>query len=521
MGPAPFIGASPSRVPAARSLPAAPDRLRRIVLHRWILAGAGVNALGGAIVFLFLFLAAPILLTPEQFREQLALAGIAVGAVLAVVLPLLLRHRRRQFAAATAWLAENRLPTPAEAQLTLAAPWDAARISAAIWTGCAVLCAGLALRATPAAAAYVLCAVLLCGLSTTGVWYLVVEWVMRPLSAGVLDGSSPHRDYGPTITRRLLAAWTLATGVPLVGIATLTIGYLTAAEFRVPRTLAAILVLVTSAVVTGLSLIVIAVRSIAARIGALRAALRRVQQGDYAVRVLVDDASEIGRLQVGFNAMTAGLAERERIRRTFGTYVDRDVAEHILRTESGPPAEEVEVTMMFVDVRGFTALAEALSPAAVVAILNRLFETIVPLVHAHGGHVDKYAGDGLLAVFGAPRRQPDHAERALTAALAIPEAVRTEFGDTLSVGVGLNSGPVIAGNVGGAGRLEFSVIGDAVNVAARVESATRQTGDTVLLTQHTRELLGASPVTLVERPGIQLKGKTAAVRLFAPLDAPG
>lgn len=177
--------------------------------------------------------------------------------------------------------------------------------------------------------------------------------------------------------------------------------------------------------------------------------------------------------------------------------------------------------MMFVDVRGFTALAEALSPAAVVAILNRLFETIVPLVHAHGGHVDKYAGDGLLAVFGAPRRQPDHAERALTAALAIPEAVRTEFGDTLSVGVGLNSGPVIAGNVGGAGRLEFSVIGDAVNVAARVESATRQTGDTVLLTQHTRELLGASPVTLVERPGIQLKGKTAAVRLFAPLDAPG
>jgi adenylate cyclase len=96
----------------------------------------------------------------------------------------------------------------------------------------------------------------------------------------------------------------------------------------------------------------------------------------------------------------------------------------------------------------------------------------VPIVHAHGGHVDKYVGDGLLAVFGAPRRQEEHADQALAVSLEIAAAVEEEFEDRLSIGVGLNSGLVVAGNVGGAGRLEFSVIGDAVNVAARVEAAT-------------------------------------------------
>ena len=95
---------------------------------------------------------------------------------------------------------------------------------------------------------------------------------------------------------------------------------------------------------------------------------------------------------------------------------------------------------MFVDVRSFTTFAERLRPIEVVATLNRLFERIVPLVHRHGGHVDKYAGDGLFAVFGAPRRHLDHADRALTAALELSDAVRDEFGTALSVGVGLNSG---------------------------------------------------------------------------------
>src|SRR5207253_105280 len=215
----------------------------------------------------------------------------------------------------------------------------------------------------------------------------------------------------------------------------------------------------------------------------------RVEEGDFDARVAVADGSEVGLLQAGFNRMAEGLAERERIREAFGTYVDREVADHILREGTSLAGEEVEVTMMFIDVRDFTGFAERSSAPEVVATLNRLFEQIVPIVHEHGGHVDKFVGDGLLAVFGAPRRQEDHADQALAAAYAIDRAVQAEFAGELSIGVGLNSGAVVAGNVGGAGRLEFSVIGDAVNVAARVEAATRKTGDAILVSEHTRRLL--------------------------------
>src|SRR5205085_3643465 len=201
----------------------------------------------------------------------------------------------------------------------------------------------------------------------------------------------------------------------------------------------------------------------------------------------------------------------------FGTYVDREVAEHILREGTSLAGEEVEVTALFLDIRNFTGYAERAPATEVVGTLNRLFGRIVPLIHECGGHVDKFVGDGLLAVFGAPRRRADHADAALTAALRIAAAVEDEFRGELSVGIGLNSGPVVAGNIGGAGRLEFSVIGDAVNVAARVESATRQTGDAVLIAQRTKELLAGTEIRLIERPGLTLKGKTRPVAIYAPV----
>jgi adenylate cyclase len=177
---------------------------------------------------------------------------------------------------------------------------------------------------------------------------------------------------------------------------------------------------------------------------------------------------------------------------------------------------------MFIDIRDFTGIAERASADEVVATINRLFERAVPIIRHHGGHVDKFVGDGLLAVFGAPNRQPDHADQALRAAVEIGRAVAEEFGGELSIGIGLNSGHVVAGNVGGAGRFEFSVIGDPVNVAARVEAATRKTGDTVLVSEHTRGLLSDdAAASLEERPAAPLKGKTDEVALFAPMAAPG
>jgi adenylate cyclase len=492
------------------------DPLRNEIFKRWIWAAVAVNLAGGGIVFAFLVFAAPIVLNPAETRQLLLRSGSALGVFLAVAVPLLLRMRRQRFAASTAWIRQGRTPTEAELRMTLAAPGEAVRVSAMVWGSGAVIFALPSVTDAPAASLYIFSTVALGGVSTSAVWYLIAERVMRPVSARALAGGTAGRWFGPTIQLRLTLAWTLATGVPLLGIAVLAVGYLCGIAFEAQRTFEAILALVVLALVVGLFAILVAVRSVTERIGALRIALAHLQSGDFDARVVVDDASEFGRLQAGFNTMAAGLAERERIRDTFGTYVDRDVADHILRSGAPLAGEEVEVTMMFVDVRGFTSYAEKLHPADVVATLNRLFERIVPLVHQHGGHVDKYAGDGLFAVFGAPRRHSDHADRALTTAMKIAEAVVDEFGGALSVGVGLNSGPVVAGSVGGAGRLEFSVIGDAVNIAARVESATRETGDPVLLSDRTLEMLTNGHGEFVERTGLTLKGKTTPVQLYAP-----
>jgi adenylate cyclase len=198
----------------------------------------------------------------------------------------------------------------------------------------------------------------------------------------------------------------------------------------------------------GLLAVSLAARASADPLESVRRALARVQCGEFDVRVPVYDGTQIGQLQLGFNQMVAGLAERERIREAFGTYVDPEVADYILQEGGTLEGEEVEVTIMFIDVRNFTGFAERTPARDVVAAINRLFERIVPIVHAHGGRVDKFVGDGLLAVFGAPRRQSDHAGRALAAAIEIDRRMHSGSPVELEVGIGLNSGVVIAGNVG-------------------------------------------------------------------------
>ena len=170
-------------------------------------------------------------------------------------------------------------------------------------------------------------------------------------------------------------------------------------------------------------------------------------------------------------------------------------------------------------MRGFTSFAEHAPAREVVSRLNGLFECIVPLVLQHGGHANKFVGDGLMAVFGAPDRREDHAERAVRAALDIAAAVEERYGEELRVGIGVNSGTVIAGTIGGGGRLDFTVIGDPVNTAARVESETRETGDTVLITEEVRARLpGDLQGEFSERGSTLVKGKQQPLQLYAPRD---
>ena len=479
--------------------------------------GLVANVIGGALAYVYLSFISPPQPPPPHEEGLLFLTVAPVYFVIAAVAGYELG--RRQFRPIERWLADQRDPREHERRLVLGFPWRAAAGGAAGWLGAAALFGALTATHHPVVfVGGVVVGILLAGLITSAVTFLLVERALRPvfvfaLAGGVLpqEQSLAMRSLG---TRpRLLVSWALGSAVALIAI---PLAFLGRGDSTGDQLIAPVLFLVVAGLLAGGVLTLAAAQSVSDPIAGLRAAVRRVEEGSFGERLPVDDGGEIGLLQAGFNRMVAGLRERERIREAFGVYVDREVADHILRHGTDLAGEEVEVTMLFMDVRDFTGFAERHSAPEVVETINRLFGRVVPLVHEHYGHVDKFVGDGLLAVFGAPRRREDHADHALAAALEIEAAVRDEFGATLQVGVGLNSGVVVAGNVGGAGRLEFSVIGDAVNVAARVEAATRQTGDTVLVASRTKELLQHPSVELDERPGVALKGKREPVALYAP-----
>ena len=247
----------------------------------------------------------------------------------------------------------------------------------------------------------------------------------------------------------------------------------------------------------------------------LAAGTERVAAGDFSRRLPVVQDDDLGALAASFNRMQAGLAERQRLQAAFGTYVDPALAARLL--EQGDDiftGERREVSVMFVDIRDFTPFAEANTAEDTVARLNALFEIVVPAVVDAGGHVNKFLGDGALAVFGAPNELDDHADAAVSAAVSIHRLVAERFGGELRIGIGINTGVVIAGTIGGAGKLEFTLIGDTVNVAARVEQLTKTTGDTILLTLQTVDALKARPLDLADRGSHALKGKSADVQVF-------
>jgi adenylate cyclase len=211
---------------------------------------------------------------------------------------------------------------------------------------------------------------------------------------------------------------------------------------------------------------------------------RRVEQGDYTTAPADPDATrgdEIGLLSQSFRKMTAGLAERDHVRDLLGKVTSPAIAAELTRRGLALGGEEKKVTILFSDLRDFTPLSERLTPSELLEILNRYFTRMSQIVDARGGVVDKYIGDALMALFGAPLEQPDQAARAMAAALemraALTELNRELFPDseyTLRFGIGIHTATVVAGNIGSPQRYNYTVIGDGVNAASRLESLTRQ-----------------------------------------------
>jgi adenylate cyclase len=475
-----------------------------------------INLIGSAAVLVVAILVVPLPTVADPSHVRNVNAIVAAGYITLAV-PIGAFLGVRGMFGLRRWLIEERPATNSEQRVVLRAPLRLFLLQVALWLGAAGLFGTLnAVYYSGLLGLQVAITIAITGITTASCSYLFSERILRSAAARALAAGMPERLAVPGVATRAVLAWALGTGLPVIGLVAVGILQLTGEDRATPFQLGVTMVVLGG---IGISVGVLAV-SLAARASAdplesVRRALARVQRGEFDVRVPVYDGTQIGQLQLGFNQMVAGLAERERIREMFGTYVDSEVADHLLQEGGILEGEEVEVTIMFIDVRDFTGFAERTSARDVVATLNRLFERIVPIIHAHGGRVDKFVGDGLLAVFGAPRRQSDHADRAIGAAIEIDDRMHSVSPVELEVGIGLNSGVVIAGNVGAVGRLEFTVIGDAVNVASRVEAATRDTGDSVLVTERTRDLLTDRQAALIERVGVTLKGKRETVRLFA------
>jgi adenylate cyclase len=172
------------------------------------------------------------------------------------------------------------------------------------------------------------------------------------------------------------------------------------------------------------------------------------------------------------------------------------------------------VTVLFVDIRGFTSFADRATAREAVDFLNEFFGLVVPIVTTHGGHPQQLLGDGLLGVFGAPMPLPNHADHGLSAARGILSSVEAHFGERCRIGIGVNSGLVVVGTIGGGELTELGVIGDPVNVAARVQDATRELGEALLVTEATRALLETEVPGLAHRGSLELRGKAKPVEVY-------
>ncbi len=251
------------------------------------------------------------------------------------------------------------------------------------------------------------------------------------------------------------------------------------------------------------------------------AAMRKVQDGQLDAHLAVTTTDEFAELFEGFNLMTDGLHERERLRDAIGRYLAPALAEEVMKRGVRLGGQVVTATLLFADIRGFTTISEQLPPEAVVDLLNRYFAAVEPVLHAHGGWINKFGGDSLLAVFGAPVPQTDHARRAVQAALAMRAAL-AEFNQAqaaqgqppLQIGIGLHCGDMLAGNVGSPARMEFTVIGDTVNVASRIDGLNKDWDTDILVSAEAWAAAGADfPARAM--PPVALKGKSQLTQVYA------
>ncbi len=252
----------------------------------------------------------------------------------------------------------------------------------------------------------------------------------------------------------------------------------------------------------------------------LMQAARRIEKGDYDVEVPVVSNDEVGKLCEGINDMAGGLREKEFIKDTFGKVVDPRVRDHLLEGNVDLGGEMKEATVLFSDIRSFTAISEKMEPGEVVTWLNRYFERMSRCVSAEKGLVNKYIGDAIMAIFGVPLELHDHADAAMRAAYCmlheldeLNRELEVEGLPPMRIGIGLHTGRVLAGNIGSSDRMEYTVIGNTVNVASRLEALTKEYDRSLLISESTSGALSGTYGTVCMNE-VRIRGKEEPMNVY-------
>ncbi|WP_372510697.1 adenylate/guanylate cyclase domain-containing protein [Mycobacterium montefiorense] len=320
--------------------------------------------------------------------------------------------------------------------------------------------------------------VLLGGPAAAGTGMLLAQRTLRPIMGAATRGQEPRLAV-PGVFARLVMLWFLVSALPIGVVATLVVlrsyGWLIqkSASLDVP-----ILVVSLAAVLLGLPTMILTSRSISDPIGEVVDAMAQVERGHIDTTVGAYERSQIGRLQTGFNRMVTGLAERDRLRDLFGRHVGADVAQRAIEEGASLSGDVVEAAVLFIDLVGSTQLAESRPPQEVADVLNDFFRIVVDAVDEHHGLINKFAGDAALAIFGVPLRTGEPASAALATARTLGIQLRRL--PVVDFGIGVSAGRVFAGNIGAENRYEYTVIGDAVNEAARLADLAKTSDRRIL-----------------------------------------
>lgn len=320
----------------------------------------------------------------------------------------------------------------------------------------------------------------------------------------------------PGVRARLILMWTMCTALPGAGIVVLVMlranGWIVqpGAPIEVP-----VLVLALVAVVLGLRAIILVSTSISDPVHEVVDAMAEVERGQLGNVIDVYERSELGQLQSGFNRMVTGLQERERLRDLFGRHVGTEVVRRAIDEIASFSGDEREVAILFIDLVGSTQLAATREPHEVAAVLNDFFRIVVAGVDERQGLINKFQGDAALAIFGAPLRIENPASAALATARAIGAELRLL---PVDFGIGVSAGPVFAGNIGAENRYEYTVVGDAVNEAARLADRAKDFDGRVLCSAAAIERANEAERRCWGVQGTEmLRGRSQVTQMSAPI----